>query len=106
MELKVIMLHLELAILEEELPHARRRREVAESHTHLEFDRQTHFCKSLSYATESVDTTSESIIDSDSDTETVCTVETTLSATPTLVSTSPKKKELASSRTRAGVRSN
>jgi hypothetical protein len=105
-EARITMLQLELAVLQEELPHARRRKQVAESHTHLEFDRQTRFCKSHSYAnsgTASVRTAS--IVDSDSDTETVCTVETTLSATATLVSTSPKRKvpARASNHTQAGV---
>jgi hypothetical protein len=107
-EARVTMLQLELAVLQEELPHARRRKQVAESHTHLEFDRQARFCQShyASSGTASVPTTS--IVDSDSDTETVCTAETTLSATLTLVSTSPKRKvpDRAPIRTRAAVRRN
>ena len=107
-ELRVAILELELAILQEELPHARRRKQIAESHTQLEFDSQTRYCKSLSSAKRNFDTANRrttSIIDSDSDTDTVCTVETTSSATSTLVSTSPKRKELAH-RPRARVRSN
>ena len=109
MELRVAMIQLELAILQEELPHAQRRKQIAESHTQLEFDNQTRYCKSLSFAKRNFDTANRrttSIIDSDSDTDTVCTIETTSSATSTLVSTSPKRKEPAPNRPRARVRSN
>jgi hypothetical protein len=105
-EARITMLQLELAVLQEELPHARWRKQVAESHTQLEFDRQTHLCQShyANSGTASVPT----IADSDSDTETVCTVESILSATPTLVSTSPKRevRKQAPIHTRAGVRRN
>jgi hypothetical protein len=106
MELKVAAMQLELAILQEELPYAHRRKQIAESHTQLEFDNQTRYRKSLSPSKGNLDTVTTPIIDSDSDTDTVGTVETSLSATPTLVSTSPKRKELAPFRHRARVRSN
>jgi len=106
MELRVAVMQLELAILQEELPYAHRRKQIAKSHTQVEFDNQTRYRKSFSPSKGDFDTITTPIIDSDSDTDTVCTVETSLSATSTLVSTSPKRKELAPFRPRARVRSN
>jgi hypothetical protein len=79
-EFRIAMNRLELAMLEEELPHARRRVQIAESDKHLEFDRQLRFCRS--HANSDTASVATSTVDSDSDAE---TVETTPPATPTLV---------------------